>query len=269
VLHGGRAVWLTPPFFGLRGAAYLAVWWGSAALVVRAARRAEARPDEAGPAQRTRALAAPALAVGGLLAGFAGMDWLMAFDPHFVSSLYGLWFLAGQGVSALAATVLAMAWWRRRGPGAPDVGDDLAHDWGNLLLAFLMVWAYLAFSQYLLVWSADLPEEAGWYLARSTRGGRLLAGGLALLHFAVPFALLLPRSTKRHLGRLAAVAGLVLVLRWVDLYWQVAPELASAGFVPAWTDPLAVVVVGGGWLTTVARRLAARPPDVAPGARAP
>lgn len=255
-LHGGAAVWLTPTFFVARTVGGLAVLWLVARGLVRRSHDLDSHPDDRAVARRLRTYSAPTLALVVALSGFAGIDWLMCFDPHFISSLYGLWFVVGQGVAALAFTVIAVSWLRARPPFDDVVTADLLHDWGKLLLAFLMMWAYLSFSQYLLVWSANIPEEAAWYLHRATDGGRLVAGLLAVLHFAVPFALLLSRATKRDPRRLLAVAAALFALRWLDLFWQVAPELSGGGFVPAWTDLVALVGVGGLWAAAVCRHLA-------------
>ena len=143
---------------------------------------------------------------------------------------------------------------------------EQVHDLGKLMLAFVMLWAYISFSQFLIIWSGNLPEEIPCYLQRLQGGWQYLALVLVLFHFALPFVLLLSRDLKRNARMLAAVAGLVLAIRVVDLYWLVAPDLAghhgagaSAGLHPHWLDLAALLAIGGVWLMMFARELRARP----------
>ncbi len=149
---------------------------------------------------------------------FASFDWVMSLEPQWSSSIYGLMHLVGDVLSALAFTVLVLDWNLRSRKGQPDVPENTLHDLGNLMLAFVMLWAYMGFSQYLIIWSANLPEEIGWYLARQRGGWQTVAILLILFQFVLPFLLLLARQRKRKLVSLARVAGLILALRVVDLF---------------------------------------------------
>jgi hypothetical protein len=196
--------WLTPGFFTARSIFYLLSW----CALGWAARGARAR----GP------LAALALVAYFLTATFASVDWLMTLEPRWPSTVYGLTFIAGQAVAALAAAALAAR------PGESDV--QAGHDLGNLMLAFTMLWAYCAFSQYLVIWSGDLPREIPWYAARTRGAWGGVAVVLAALQFGAPFMLLLWRGVKRRSGALAAVGGMLLAARLLELCWLALPAVA-------------------------------------------
>jgi hypothetical protein len=139
------------------------------------------------------------------------------------------------------------------------------HDLGKLLLAFVMLWAYFAFSQFLIIWSGNLPEEITWYLGRLSRGWKAIAGLLILLHFALPFLLLLPRSFNRNARLLSLVAWLILVMRYVDLFWLIGPSgrdaegRPTAGRQVSWLDFIAPIALGGIWLWFFIWQLKQRP----------
>jgi hypothetical protein len=132
------------------------------------------------------------------------------------------------------------------------------HDLGNLLLAFLMLWAYFSFSQFLIVWSGNLPEEIPWYVHRIQNSWQWISVALVVFHFAVPFLLLLSRRTKRASGTLVKVAAGILVMRVVELFWIVAPERSPDGFRLHWLDLTALIAIGGFWLAFFVRQLGRR-----------
>jgi hypothetical protein len=136
---------------------------------------------------------------------------------------------------------------------------DSLHDLGNLLLAFVMLWAYLAFSQLLIIWSGNLPEEIRWYLSRLRNGWEWVAGALILFHFFVPFFLLLARFRKRHVRSIATIALLILIMRVVDTYWIVTPAFYGDRLTVHWLDLFALIGIGGIWLAVYARQLTAMP----------
>lgn len=254
-LPAAKLAYLNPPFFVSRAALYFAVWVAIAALLARLSRR----EDESGNpefSRRMRLWSGPGLLLYGVTASFAAVDWAMSLEPLWASSLYGLLVLGGQMLSAFAFAAAAAAFLRR--DLAPVLTPGRLNDLGNLLLAFVMIWAYLHYSQFLIIWSGNLPEEAPWYLARSRAGWGAVAGALVTFHFAIPFVLLLSRRTKRDPRRLAAVAVALLAMRFVDVHWLIVPA-----FRPHPTaDPLdlaAVAGVGGIWLGAFAHRLGSRP----------
>ena len=249
--------YLNAPFFIGRFFVYFAVWIGLAWWL----RRLSLRQDRTGDPMVLKSMAkvgAPGLVVWAFLVTFAYFDWLMSLEPLWFSTIYGVYFFGGAGISALAFLVLATVWLARAEPMRSALAPRHLHDWGKLLFAFIMLWGYFAFSQFLITWSGNLPEEIEWYLHRTDGGWRLVTVLLVLFHFAVPFALLLSRDLKKHARRLSWMAAFLLFMRWVDYLWQIAPshhhELAVH-----WLDVAAPVAVGGLWLAAFAWLLRRHP----------
>jgi hypothetical protein len=260
-------------FFG-RAVAYFAVWIGSGTLLTMLSARQDQGIGTGPLTRRLQVLSGPGLLLYGLAVTFAAFDWGMSLDPHWFSSIYGVVFLVGQALLALAFAIQVLVRLANQPPLRDAVGPDRYHDLGNLLLAFTMLWAYIAFSQYLIIWSGNLPEETPWYLHRMSGGWEVLALLLVVGHFGLPFLLLLSRATKRRAGALAAVAGGLLCMRFCDLFWLVAPALHPHGFSLHWLDLALPVGLGGIWLAAylaALRRhplLPARDPRFAPAADA-
>ncbi|MEZ4409343.1 MAG: hypothetical protein R3A52_23165 [Polyangiales bacterium] len=215
-------------------ALYLVVWAAFAVAFARA--RSESTRRALGAA------CAPAVV---LTATFAAIDLLMSLTPAWRSTVYGLAWLSGgfTGAVALVAVLLPAA--RRAGAIPPEVGAEHSHALGTTLFAALAMWAYLALSQFFLVWIADLPEEATWYLARSRGVWRPWATALLVGHLVLPMAALLSRAVKRHPRRLAVVGAWVLLMRPLDAEWEVVPSLREGRLSPALVDLAAFVAVGG------------------------
>jgi hypothetical protein len=243
----------------VRAAFYFAVWLTLAFLINRWSGEQD-RTSDPGLPRRFRLLSGPGLALYGLTITFASIDWVMSLEPHWVSSIYGVLFGAGQILSAFAFSLTVVLLLTDRRPMAGLLDHAHMRDLGNLLLAFVMVWAYLSFSQFLLIWSANLPEEVPWYLRRLEGGWQYVGLLLVAFHFALPFFLLLSRDVKHDRRRLAAVAGGVLLMRLVDLYWVMVPGFHhEAHFGVHWMDLAAVVGVGGVWLFVYLWQLGRRP----------
>ncbi len=259
-----KALYLNRGFFLLRAAFYFGVW----ALVAHFQNR-WSREQDRGPSlrleRRLRGLGGAGLLLMGLTITFSSVDWAMSLDPHWFSTVYGMLFMVGQVLSAMALVIVLVAVLGREEPLARVVDGTVVHDLGKLMLAFVMLWAYIMFSQFLIIWSANLPEETPWYIRRLHGGWQWLALLLVVFHFALPFLLLLSRSLKRDPRRLAAVAGGLLGLRLIELFWLVGPDLQrhgaghGSGLAPHWLDVTAVAAVGGPWLWLFARELRARP----------
>ncbi|HEV3022224.1 MAG TPA: hypothetical protein VGX76_07140, partial [Pirellulales bacterium] len=199
----------------------------------------------------------------GLTLTVAAVDWVMSLEPEWYSTMYGVLYLAGQAVSGLSLALVTVMALGRFAPWLQLVTARRLNDLGNLLLAFVMFWAYVSFFQYLIIWSGNLPEENVWYLHRSAGGWQYLAAGLMGLHFAVPFLLLLSRRMKRQATNLGRIAVLLLVMRYVDLYWLIVPGFQSGesgprGLTVHWLDVAAWAAIGGAWLAMFAWRLSAR-----------
>jgi hypothetical protein len=168
-------------------------------------------------------------------------------------------FMVGQGLSSMAFLIALMVLLSRRPPMSEVLTPRHLHDLGKLLLALVMVWAYFSFSQFLIIWAGNLPEEIPWYLERLRGGWQYVALALVAGHFALPFALLLSRDLKRNFKLLAGIAIFVLFMRMVDLYWLVAPDFRKGAFGLSWMDFAAPVGMGGIWLAYFLIQLGKRP----------
>jgi hypothetical protein len=253
-----KAAYLNQPFFFIRTAIYFAVWLVTAYLMIRWAQQLDNSGD-ARLSQRLRNASAPGLLLFGLTASFAAVDWIMSLEPHWFSTIFGLIVIAGQVLSTFAFSILVVRTLAAHEPYAGQVGAQQFHDLGNLTFAFTMLWAYLNFSQLLIIWSGNLPETIPWYVNRSSGGWLTMAQALAVLHFALPFFLLLSRKTKKDIRLLSRVAVLLLVMRLVDLYWVVGPVFHPKEFALHWLDIAAPVGIGGIWVWMYMRQLKARP----------
>ena len=253
-----KAAYLNPTAFTMRGVLYLAIW-ALFAFTLSWLSLKQDRTGELALFQRMKVVAAPGLAVYCLLATFASVDWLMSLDPHWYSSLFGVYFIVGQGLSAMAFLIMVAVYLSQRQPMEAAFKPHHFHDYGKLMLAFVMIWAYIAISQLLIIYSANLPEEVGWYLERSKGAWLWVSIVLALFHFLLPFLLLLSRDLKRNAKLLSGVAGLVLVMRFVDLYWLAAPSFGHAGLAFHWLDLATVLGIGGVWFALFTAQLRRRP----------
>jgi hypothetical protein len=255
-----KQAYLNIPFFTGRTAFYFVVWIGLTLIVGRLSMQQD-QDTEHDPAlsRRFQKVGGFGLLLYGLTATFASFDWLMSLEPHWFSSMYGLMIIAGQVLSALAfVTTMAIILGKTK-PFSEVLAPQHFHDLGNLILAFTMIWAYLSFSQFLIIWAGNLPEEIPWYLHRIYAGWQYVAFLLILFHFAIPFVLLLSRSIKQKMGSLIFVAAGILVMRLVDLFWLSAPEFQQNGISVSPLDVILPIGVGGIWLWMFFKQLASRP----------
>jgi hypothetical protein len=264
-----KVAYLNVPFFVGRAGIYFAAWLTLAHFLDRWSAAQDATGDAAFVG-RLRKLSGGGIVLWGFMVTFAAFDWVMSLEPHWFSTIFGLLFIAGQGLGALAFVLVVAARLSAREAFRKVLAPTILNDLGNLLLAFVMIWAYLSFSQLLIIWAGNLPEEIPWYLHRIDGGWRYLAMAVAAFYFAVPFLVLLGRGNKRQLERLAVVAAWILVARLVDIFFLVAPEFYRNGLQVHWLDVATVAGVGGVWLTLFAWRLERRPllapndPELAP-----
>ena len=255
-----KAAYLNVTGFVARAVFYFALWCGAAHLLSRWSLEQDQVP-RAALRDRMQGFSAIGLLLYGLTATFSAIDWVMSLDPHWYSTIYGMMFMSGGAVDGMAL-VNAMASLLSRHPPLSDIlAPGHFHDLGKLLLAFVMVWAYFSFSQFLIIWSGNLPEEITWYRVRLAGGWRWMGLALLLFHFVLPFLLLLSRDLKRQGRALALVAVAVLAMRYVDLYWMVAPSFpeAASGLRFHWLDLAVPVAVGGLWMAEFLRQLKSRP----------
>jgi hypothetical protein len=257
-----KSLYLNPAFFLGRTVFYFALWNLLAALMNRWSLSLDAGPNRR-TERRLRGLSGLGLVLLGLTITFSSVDWAMSLDPHWYSTMYGILFMVGQVLSALSLMILCVAAFGGERPLSDVLRPGAVHDLGKLLLAFVMLWTYIHLSQFLIVWSGNLPEEIPWYIRRSRGGWLTLALVLVLLHFALPFLLLLSRELKRNARSLALVAGVLFVAHVLETLWLVGPDLGghgehAVGVAVHWLDAAAVLGVGGVWLFGFARELKTR-----------
>ena len=248
-----KAPFLNVPFFLTRAAVYFGCWSFIALVYYRLSRRQDSSGDDAVSA-RLRRFAGPAIIVLALTQSFASVDWIVSLTPHWYSTMFGVYFFAGAFVGFIALLSVVAPAMRRAGLLDTVISAEHLHDVGKFLFAFTAFWAYIAFSQFLLIWYANLPEETVWYQARLVGSWKTISIVLMVGHFGVPFLYLMGRTVKRKNWTLAVGGVWLLAMHFVDLYWQVMPTLHPQGMRPSVLDAAAFLAVGGcfvaavGWL---------------------
>ena len=243
-----KHLYLNVPFFIVRVLIYFIGWWIFAHFLNKWSHEQDSGGRDL-RGRRLQLLSGPGLIFYALSVTFASVDWVMSLEPHWFSTIFGLLFVAGQGLSALSLCIaLLVILSDEGGPLEGVIGPSHLHDIGKLLLAFTMLWAYFAFSQFLIIWSGNLVDEIPWYLERLRGGWQWIGLLLVVFHFAFPFAMLLSQSLKRAGHKLVRIAALVIFMRFVDLFWIVAPGASKGGFQVHWMDFLAPLAIGGLWL---------------------
>jgi len=255
-----KARYLNVPFFIARWAIYFLVWCGTAWILWRKSRQQDATGDPALTLQMQKVSYAMIVPYAITLT-FASFDLLMSLDPHWFSSIFGVYFFSG--AIWLFFAVLPILFWRLQANGRLEgaITPDLYQEMGKLLFAFTVFWAYIAFSQFMLIWYANLPEETGWYLKRWEGGWAVMGLILIVGHFFVPFLLIMSREAKRTLKILIPVAVWAIAMQWVDLYFIIMPEYQpGSGKIPfSWLDLAVFASIGGFFLWMVTRNLASAP----------
>lgn len=242
-----KSPYLNVPFFMVRTAVYFAIWIAIAYLLNRWS-LAQDRTDDPALARRMRDVSRFGLVLYFLAVTFAFIDWVMSIEPHWFSTIYGLIYVAGQGIAGFSFGIIAAGLLSSRTSIGEVVTPARFNDLGNLLLAFVMFWAYVTLSQYLLIWSGNLPEEVVWYVRRSQGGWTWVIVFVIAFQFALPFLLLLARRTKSTVRVLAALATVIILVHLVDLFWLVTPPFRQAGVSIHWLDLAAPVGIGGVWV---------------------
>jgi hypothetical protein len=276
-----KLAWLSPTGFVIRAAIYFAVWILLAMIINR---RGDEQDRTGDPTifRRLQQISGPGIVLYVGTVTLAEVDWAMSLDADWLSTIWGLYFVVSQALGTMALVIALLALLSERRPFAGVVTIPIFHDLGNLLMAFVMLWAYISFSQFLLIWQANLAEEVPFYVARTHAGWKYVALFVILFHFFVPFLLLLWRRTKRNVRPLAVLAGWIVAMRLVDLFWVVAPsfgrgvsghggdavaEAAAGGHAPAdalswwhaWMYPAAAAAIGGLFVCAFVWQLRRRP----------
>lgn len=257
-----KAAYLNVVWFHRRAIVYFVAWIAIGWLLILSSPN-ERPPAESRRSRRLQRTSALGLIIYGLTITLAAVDWVMSLEPEWFSTMYGVLYMAGQAVSGISLSLVVVLLLERFEPWSRTVTAQRRNDLGNLLLTFVMFWAYVAFMQYLVIWSGNLPEENVWYLRRSQGGWQYVVISLMVLHFAVPFLLLLSRQRKRDATGIFRVAVLLLAMRYCDLNWLIVPgfqhgESSAGGLAFHWLDLAAMAAIGGVWLALFSWRLLAR-----------
>lgn len=251
-----KASWLDGRFFAARCVVYFAIWFGLGRWLLARSLAQDSAADAA-PTLALERRAAPAMVVYALSVNFAAFDLLMSLAPTWYSTIFGVYVFAGSVMAFFAATVLAVRFLQSRGLLVRDVNVEHYHDLGKFLFAFVFFWSYIAFSQFMLIWYADLSEETEWFHARLEGGWKVASAVLLFGHFLLPFAGLLSRHAKRRLAILSFWAVWLLAMHALDLYWIVMPGAAVDGHssaMPVLLDAACFLAVGGIWIAVLLRR---------------
>jgi hypothetical protein len=252
-----KHLYLNVPFFLARAVVYFGGWLFLSWFF----NRWSAVEDREGPERAHRKmafLAGPGILFWGFTVTFMSIDWILSLEPQWFSTIFGLLFIASQALTSMAFLITLMVLLSYRRPMSEVLTPRHLHDLGKFLLALVMVWAYFSFSQFLIIWAGNLPEEIPWYLTRLNGGWQYVALALVIGHFALPFALLLSRDLKRNFRLLAGIAIFILCMRFVDLYWLVTPDHRPS-FGLSWMDFTAPMGLIGLWLWYFLTQLEKRP----------
>ena len=252
-----KAAYLNTPFFLIRQVIYFALWSGIGTLLTNWSTEHDRTGDPALLSKMTR-LSGAGLLIYGLTVTFAMVDWTMSVNPHWFSTIWGMLYVGGQALSAMAFGIVVMVMLSESAPLNKVITAHHLHDLGKFLFAFLMLWAYLSFSQFLIIWSANLPEEIPHYLTRWDHGWQWVSVFIIVGHFILPYSLLLSRDLKRDSGRLRLVATWIICARVVDYYWHVAPEFQREGLRISLLDVALPLALGGIFITLFLSQLRGR-----------
>ena len=249
--------YLTVNGFIVRAAIYFAIWWALSFFLTKWSAEQDHPPMRDNSA-RFKALSGPGLILYGFTITFAVIDWIMSIDPSWISTIFGLSFLIGQVLAALCFAVVVERILFRYKPMSELLKPEQVQDHGKFMLTFIMMWAYFAFSQWLIIWAGNLPEEITWYMRRLNGGWGYVGLFVVLFHFAVPFVFLISRPFKRDITRLVWLAVWLLLMRYVDLFWIIEPNF-SVTFNVTWLDVVVPIAMGGLWLAYFLRNLSTMP----------
>ncbi len=253
-----KSAYLNTPFVIVRLAIYFAVWWLIGGLMTRWSLKQDETGDVTYINRRAR-LAGPGIILYSLAVTFMAVDWIMALEPDWYSTMFPGFYLVGEALTALAIVIFALRYAVRLRPLREIVSPKEFLDLGSLLFTFVILWAYVQVSQLIITWSGNTPKEIVWYRDRTQSGWAWVTLALILFHFAVPFFLLLGRRNKLQPQRLAFIAALVVVVHAVDNWWNVAPAIHQHRVYFSWLDAAAPIGLGGVWVGLFLRQLAKHP----------
>jgi hypothetical protein len=243
--------------FIIRAIIYFAIWNLLSFLLSHWSKQTD-RPGGPDNTQKFKAVAGPGLILYGFTITFAAIDWVMSIDPSWISTIFGLVVLAGELLSAICFAVVVERILFNYRPMSEMLKPDFVHDHGKWMLTFIMLWAYFSFSQWLIIWAGNLPNEITFYLKRLNGGWGSIGLSLALFHFAIPFAILLSRPFKRNIRKLVWLAIWLMLMRYVDLFWIIEPNFSKTLTITI-SDIVVPIAIGGFWLAYFFRNLGSWP----------
>jgi hypothetical protein len=249
--------YLTTNGFIVRAVFYFLVWNVLSYLLSMWSKQT----DHAGARDNTdrfKAVSGPGLILYGFTISFAAIDWIMSLDPSWISTIFGLVILIGEVLSAMCFAVVVERILFNYKPMSEMLTPDFVHDHGKWMLAFIMVWAYFNYSQWLIIWAGNLPNEITYYMRRLNGGWGYVGLFIVIFHFAVPFAILLSRPFKRNIRKLVWLAVWMMLMRFVDLFWVIEPNFSKT-FAFTIADVVVPIAIGGFWLAYFFRNLGSLP----------
>jgi len=249
--------YLNPRGFIIRGIIYFAIWNLLSYLLSLWSKQGDS-PNAPDNTEKFKAVAGPGLILYGFTISFAAIDWIMSLDPSWISTIFGLIILIGEVLSAMCFAVVVERILYNYKPMSDMLRPDFVHDHGKWTLTFIMLWAYFSFSQWLIIWAGNLPNEITFYLKRIHHGWGYVAVFLALFHFCIPFVILLSRPFKRDIRKLVWLAVWLLCMRFVDLFWIIEPNFSS-NFTVTLADIVVPIAIGALWIFFFCRNLASLP----------
>lgn len=260
----GKAVYLNPTFFTVRSIGYFVIWGLLSRFLLRNTLKQDEQKkphnDKAEAiTQRFRMISAPGMILFALTISFASFDWMMSVDAHWYSTIFGLYWFSGSFLAILSFMVLFALHLRNRSILRDIITVEHYHDLGKLIFGFIVFWAYMGFSQYMLIWYANIPEETIWFAHRWHGSWKWMSLTLLFGHFVLPFLALLTRAAKRHMVVLGITAAWLLVMRWVDIYWLIFPSIYKDGPQFSWMDLTTLIGIGGIFIWFFWRNYTAHP----------
>lgn len=250
--------YLTANGFYLRAVIYFVIWLGLMFIFNHWSREQDVNQEDRLLRRKFKLLAGPGIILYVFVMTFAAIDWVMSITPHWASTIYGFLFVAGQLISSMSMMIAVLVLLSRTPPLAGLIQPRHLHDLGKLLFAFILLWAYFSFSQLLIIWAGNQPEEITFYRSRLYGSWGVVAVIVLIFHFFIPFFILLSRDVKRRANSLPLVAIYMIVMRLVDLFWLTRPEFTPRA-IPSWIDIVVPIALIGLWLAFFAFNLQKMP----------
>jgi hypothetical protein len=254
----GKSGYLNVPFYIIRALVYFIIWAVLARVLFKTSVKQDAGHKNS-LLRKLRITSAPGMILFALSITFAAFDWLMSLDPHWYSTIFGVYVFSGALVAMLSFMTFVVLRLRTKGALTETITVEHYHDLGKLMFAFIIFWGYMAFSQYFLIWYGNIPEETVWFLHRWDNSWKFASLILLFGHFVIPFFILFPRTPKRNPAVLKFTAIWILIMHLVDLHWMVLPNLYQHGIHPSWIDLATLIGIGGIFLWFFWRRMASGP----------